>query len=228
MNKQNNLRLNNKSYLKNRLCLNHNKIIDVSMDLNEKTVVWKNDKQPRLEAVARMPAAQCNFTWLSFGSHAGTHIDAPYYLFSDKWTSEQIPFERIIGWCQVLDMTRVKDIITAKDLKEHKIRQKIILLKTKNSYDKMEKYNPRHISLDKAAAEHLISQGVTTLGYDYQSFERNGEIEIHKVFLGKSITLIDNLRLKDTEEKQYFLICLPIKITGIDGAPARVILLEED
>jgi arylformamidase len=204
------------------------RIIDISMELNEKTVVWKDDEPPRLQALARIPQAPVNFTWLSFGSHAGTHIDAPYYLFNDRWTADQIPFDRLIGRCQVLDLTGVDDMITAKELMKKDIRQKIILLKTKNSDDLMEAFNPSHVAMDESAAQYLIDKGVLTLGFDYQSFERGGKCDIHRMFLERSITLIDNLRLKHASAKEYELICLPVKVTGIDGAPARAILLEDE
>lgn len=203
------------------------KIIDISMELNERTVVWTADPQPKLIPVCRQPEADCNFTWLDFGAHAGTHIDAPYYLYKDKWTCDQIPLTRLMGPCQVLDLTDVADMITPEDLKKHPIKREIVLLKTENSYDPMKAYNANHVAITVEAAEYLIEQGVTTLGYDYQSFEREGKNAVHDVFLSQSITLVDNLRLEHTEGKEYFFLCLPVKVTGIDGAPARAILIEE-
>jgi len=210
-----------------KIDINTEKIIDISMDLNEKTVVWLQDSPPKLKPICRIPKEGCNFTWLDFGAHAGTHIDAPFYLFSEKWTADQIPFERLIGKCQVLDLTEVEDMIEVEHLKEKLLTQKIILLKTKNSFDPMKKYNPKHVAMTPEAAEYLIGKGITTVGYDYQSFERNGENILHRIFLEKSITLIDNLRLKDAKDKEYYLICLPVKVTGIDGAPSRAILIDE-
>lgn len=198
------------------------------MDLNEKTVVWTQDPQPKLKPICRIPQEGCNFTWLDFGAHAGTHVDAPFYLFSDKWTADQIPFERLIGKCQVVDLTEVEDMIEVKHLEKHKLTQKMVLLKTKNSFDSMKKYNPKHVAMTPEAAEYLIKKGITTVGYDYQSFERDGENVLHRIFLEKSITLIDNLRLKNTKGKEYYLICLPVKVTGIDGAPSRAILIDGD
>lgn len=203
------------------------KIIDISMELNEKTVVWVDDEQPKLIPVARIPNAPINFTWLDFGSHAGTHIDAPYYLFNDKWKSDEVPFEILMGKAQVIDLTEVEDYIEIEDLKKHNITEKRILLKTKNSYDKMEKYNPKHVALSVDAAKYLKDLGIQLIGYDYQSFEREGKVDIHRIFMEKNIIALDNLRLKNTEEKTYQLICLPIKITGIDAAPSRAILIEE-
>jgi len=204
------------------------RIIDISMDLNEKTVVWKHDNPPKLKPLARMPDDPVNFTWLDFGSHAGSHVDAPFYLFNDKWTADQIPFDRLIGRCQVLDLTDVDDIITAKDLDKHKISNKIVLIKTRNSLDKMKSYNPKHAAMAIETADYLIEKGVTTLGYDYQSFERDGKTDLHRIFLEKSITLIDNLRLNHAKAKEYQLICLPLKVIGIDAAPVRAILIEDD
>lgn len=203
------------------------KIIDISMELNEKTVVWTEDSQPQLKPVARIPEAPVNFTWLDFGSHAGTHVDAPYYLYNEKWTADQIPLDRLIGTTQVLDMTHVDDMITKEDLMKKEIKSEKVLIKTQCSYDPMEAYNPNHVALNVESAEYLIEQGVTTVGYDYQSFEREGKNELHTVFLSKSITLLDNLRLKDTEEKLYYMIALPLKVTGIDAAPTRAILIDD-
>ena len=203
------------------------KIIDISMELNEKTVVWLEDDQPKLIPLARIPNAPINFTWLDFGSHAGTHIDAPYYLFNEKWKSDEVPFDVLMGECQVIDLTDIEEHIEVEDLKKHNIVSERILLKTKNSYDNMEKYNPLHVDLSEEAAIYLRDLGIKLIGYDYQSFERNGDVKIHRIFMEKNIIALDNLRLKETEEKTYNLICLPIKVTGIDAAPSRAILIEK-
>jgi len=203
------------------------KIIDISMELNEKTIVWVDDNQPKLMPLARIPEAPVNFTWLDFGAHAGTHIDAPYYLFNDKWKSDEVPFDILIGESQVIDLTDVDNIIEVNDLKKHNITSDRVLLKTKNSYDVMEKYNPTHVALSIEAAKFLRDLGIKLIGFDYQSFERNGNTEVHRIFMEQNIIALDNLRLKDALERTYKLICLPIKVTGIDAAPSRAILIEE-
>lgn len=206
--------------------LNLEKYIDISMELNANTLVWTEDKAPELIPLARQPQAPVNFTWLNFGSHAGTHVDAPYYLFQEKWTSDQIPLSRLMGPCQVLDLTHIERTITVEDLTHVDIRHKKIFLKTKNSFDPLEKFHGKHIVLSVAAAEYLIGLGIETVGYDYQTFEQGGSNDVHHTFLKESVTLLDNLRLADTEAKEYFLMCLPIKVTGIDAAPARALLFE--
>lgn len=206
--------------------LTSGKLIDISMELNEKTVVWIADPQPKLTPICRQPEAPCNFTWLDFGAHAGTHIDAPYYLFNDKWTCDQIPLARLMGMCQVLDFTDVDDMITADRVRKCSINRPIVMMKTKNSFDEMKTYNANHVAMTVDAAEVMVEKGVTTLGFDYQSFEREGKNEVHHAFLSRSITLVDNLRLKEAEAKEYLFLCLPVKLTGIDGAPARAVLFD--
>ena len=205
--------------------MNVQSAIDISMDLDAHTVVWQEDPAPDLRPVLRQPDDEVNFTWLSFGAHAGTHVDAPYYLFSNSWTIDQIPLDRLIGPCQVIDLTHVTDTIKAENLAFVTITEPRVLLRTKNSFDPMEAYNPNHVDMSESAAAHLVNHGVTTVGYDYQSFERGGANVLHHFFLEKKITLIDNLRLKNAPEGYYDLICLPLKLIGIDGAPARAILL---
>ncbi len=204
--------------------MNPNNYIDISMDLNEKTLVCPEDTPPKLIKILRQPKDPVNFTWLDFGSHAGTHIDAPFYLFKDKWTADQIPLERLIGLCQVLDLTSIEKIITADDLKNLAINRDKILLKTKNSFDPLKTFHNQQVILAVDAAEYLVEQGVTTLGYDYQTFEEHGSNVIHTIFLSNDVTVIDNLRLSQTAPGDYWLCCLPIKVTGIDAAPARAIL----
>ena len=201
-------------------------MIDISMDLDENTLVWIDDPKPKLKALARIPNAPINFTWLDFGAHAGTHIDAPFYLFNDKWKSNEIPLELLNGDCQVLDLTEVDDMINLNHLKSKQIKSTRILLKTKNSYDDLKTYNPKHIALSEEAARYLVEKGVKLIGYDYQSFEREGKNVIHRIFMERDVICLDNLRLSKTEEKVYELILLPLKVIGIDAAPARAILKE--
>jgi len=202
-------------------------MIDISMDLDENTVVWVDDEKPKLVPIARKPKAPVNFTWLNFSAHAGTHIDAPYYLFEHKWKSNEVPLNILNGDCQVIDLTNITDMITKKDLEKKKILSKRVLLKTKNSFDNLKEYNPKHISLSVDGAEYLRDLKIELVGFDYQSFEREGKTEIHSIFMKNNIICLDNLRLGKTSEKIYTLLCLPIKVIGIDAAPARAILLED-
>lgn len=206
--------------------INTEKYIDISMELNANTLVWTEDRAPELIPMARQPEAPVNFTWLSFGAHAGTHVDAPFYLYKDQWTADQIPLSRLMGHCEVIDLTHVEKIITEEHLKALPISSKKIFLRTQNSFDPLVEFHGNHIELSVSAAAYLVSLGIETVGYDYQTFEQGGSNAVHAAFLRKNVTLLDNLRLKEAVAGEYFLMCLPVKVTGIDAAPARALLFQ--
>jgi arylformamidase len=44
------------------------------------------------------------------------------------------------------------------------------------------------------------------------------------VLLGAGVIVIEGLNLSEVEAGQYEMYCLPLRIAGADGAPARVVL----
>ena len=49
----------------------------------------------------------------------------------------------------------------------------------------------------------------------------------HRTLLAAGVIIVEGLNLSDVLPGLYQLICLPLKATGSDGAPARAVLLEE-
>ena len=64
------------------------------------------------------------------------------------------------------------------------------------------------------------------MGIDYLSvggYTKDG-VETHQALLEAGIWIIEGLDLSQVEPGMFELICLPLKITGSDGGPARAIL----
>ncbi|MBN2518642.1 MAG: cyclase family protein, partial [Candidatus Altiarchaeota archaeon] len=106
-------------------------------------------------------------------------------------------------------------------------RGDILLFKTKNSFETSKKFKKDYVYLDEDAADLLLERGVKTVGIDYLSIERFGskDCALHKRLLPK-IPIIEGLVLKDVDEGEYLLCCLPLKVKGAEAAPARAILLK--
>jgi arylformamidase len=71
---------------------------------------------------------------------------------------------------------------------------------------------------------------VRTLGIDYLSvdgYTRDG-VETHTGLLEPGIWIIEGLDLSAIAPGDYELACLPIKLVGGDGAPARAALRAHD
>jgi len=67
---------------------------------------------------------------------------------------------------------------------------------------------------------------VRTVGVDYLSvggYVQDG-VETHQILLGAGIWIIEGLDLSAVRAGTYELICLPLRVAGADGAPARAIL----
>jgi arylformamidase len=81
------------------------------------------------------------------------------------------------------------------------------------------------IALDEEAAEYLVELGVKVIGVDYLSVAPFTDPEpTHKTLLEAGVLIIEGLDLSGIEPGEYILYCLPLKIGGSDGAPARVLL----
>jgi arylformamidase len=77
--------------------------------------------------------------------------------------------------------------------------------------------------LDEAAARALVGQGVRLVGVDVISV---GDYEAHRVLLGAGVVVLEGLDLTAVEPGSYELYCLPLKLVGSDGAPARAVLIK--
>jgi arylformamidase len=82
------------------------------------------------------------------------------------------------------------------------------------------------VSID--GAKWLVQHGIELVGVDYLSVAPFGEGEpTHKVLLGAGVVAVEGLDLSKVEQGSYDLYCLPLKLLGSDGAPARAILVGE-
>lgn len=204
------------------------KVIDISWPLNSETVEYKNKKNLKFNIAKDIKKDRVHETHVTFDAHTGTHIDAPIHFIPDGKSVDQIKLDSLIGECKVFDLTNISEKITALDLQKFDIQENdIILFKTKNSsFSATGTFESNFIYLDKSAAEYLVSKKIKTIGIDYLGIERNQpDHETHKLLFASNITIIEGLRLFGVDSGEYFLVCLPVKLEGIEAAPVRAILL---
>jgi arylformamidase len=164
---------------------------------------------------------------LSLGVHTGTHVDAPVHFILDGTGVDSIGLDRLIGPARVIDLGDVAQI-RPSDLEGQEIREgDRVLFKTRNSrYWKEEKdFRPDYTSLTPEVARWLAERGVRTIGIDYLSVgAMDSGPETHRPLLAAGICIIEGLDLSAVGPGLYDLICLPLRLEGLDGAPARVVL----
>lgn len=207
------------------------RIIDISLQLNNDTIVYPMNVPVSVKVHQKMPEASTHLSLINFGSHSGTHIDAPAHCIQRAWTLDKIPLEHFIGPCRVLDFSRESaEAVTLEMIKNKSVKsEERILLKTRNSLRGFEKFYDDYVYLDGDAADYLASLDILIIGIDYLSIKKRGgpDNRPHLSFLSKNIPIIEGLDLSSVAEGEYELFCLPLKFTGIEGAPARAVLIQK-
>ncbi len=207
------------------------RIYDISLDIVAGGVVYAGNPPIAIElqqALARGDGA--NVSSLSFGSHTATHVDAAKHFFDDGQTVDQLSLERLMGPCIVVDIDDSVMAIDRAELGRHDLAgAKRVLFKTRNSriLQRKPEFVKDYTYVAPDAAEHLVNLGVELVGVDYLSVEqfRSGHHRTHRALLEAKVVIIEGLALAEVPAGSYHLICLPIRLKGLDGAPARAVLI---
>jgi len=207
------------------------KTYDISLLISPDLAVWPDDPSIELIRKSRIEdGSDSNTTHLQMSAHAGTHIDAPYHFLESGETVDNISLDLMIGRAYVLYVPGVK-IITREILEKSSIppRTKRILFKTDNSEiwasGDSGKFDEGYVSLAADAAKYMIQRGVKLVGIDYLSISPfTDQVPTHKTLLEAGVVILEGLNLAEVSQGRYTLYCLPLKLAGSDGAPARAIL----
>ena len=161
-------------------------------------------------------------------AHTGTHIDAPSHFRKSGVSIDKMPHTATIGKARVIEIAD-NELITLRELKSHRIKKgERILFKTQNSNTRWDNKNfkKKFVHLSIEAAKLLADKKVQTIGIDYLSIGGYaGNVgQGHESILKLGIWVIEGLNLSKIKAGKYELNCLPIKIAGSDGAPARALL----
>jgi arylformamidase len=210
------------------------KIIDISLSIKPDLPTWPGDPGIQLERISKMEeGANANVTHMSMGVHAGTHVDAPFhFLGGDSETVESLSLEALVGPATVIRLPDT-DLISAAVLERAQLPRGAtrLLFKTRNSefWQRAEKdFKEDFVALSAEASQFLVDHGAVLVGVDYLSVAPfKDSVPTHRILLEAGIVALEGLDLSGVEAGDYQLICLPIKIEGSDGAPARAILVDE-
>lgn len=190
---------------------------------------WPGDEPYRrqlTEAIARGDAA--NVSQISCSAHTGTHMDAPGHFIEGGRSIDTLPLTATVGPARVIEI-KDPEKIAKSEVERHQPRKgERLLFKTRNSAElwKLDHFSENFVYIPPDTAEFLASIGVQTVGVDYLSvggFHKGGP-ETHHKLLGAGIWIIEGLNLEKVEPGDYDMVCLPLKLEGSDGAPARATL----
>jgi len=207
------------------------KYIDISVPVSPSLPCWPGSPAIQFERSLDLEKGDiATDTTVHFSVHTGTHIDAPLHFLQGGKSVDQITLETLIGPVYVAEVPAQVEVITVDVLKDLALPAGVqrLLLKTRNSLlwsSGSDKFDPDFVALTAEAAQWLVDRGVTVIGIDYLSIQRFTDgPETHQILLGANVVVIEGLDLSHVEPGNYELFCLPLKLEGVEGAPARVIL----
>jgi len=203
--------------------------IDISVPVQNGMVHWPKDPEIQVERIMDISRGDvCNVSHLSLGAHTGTHMDAPLHFIANGKSIDALPFEATIGAARVIQIAD-KESIKPQELQQQRIKAgERILFKTRNSEQswRSNAFDEDFVYISKEGAQFLAERKVRTVGVDYLSvggYKRDG-VETHHALLGAGIWVIEGLNLATVKPGEYELICLPLKLQGAEGAPARALV----
>jgi arylformamidase len=205
------------------------KFYDVSVDIHPKMQVYPGDPRFRSKSIRSLEKGDSfELSKIMMSNHIGTHVDAPSHLISGGLTITDIPLEVMNGRVRVIHSSH-REKVDVPELKQLTLMNDVrILFKTRNSglWTDHKYFSKKYIYLTPDAARYLIDNGIKLVGFDYHSVDRltDQDYPVHKVLLQNQVILVEGLNLSAVDDGIYDMSCLPLKLKGMDAAPARVVL----
>ena len=204
------------------------RLVEASVLLKAGVPTYPGNPEFELQPVKRIAdGGSSNVSRLVLGTHTGTHVDAPRHFFDDGPGVDALPLDLLIGRSRVIDLPHRGGITEEHLAAAGLIEDLRVLLRTPNSaLWNANGFHQDYTYLTEGGARYLVDQGVKVVGVDYLSVEQfhKAGAPAHHALLGSGVVVIEGLNLSDAEAGQYEMYCLPLRIEGADGAPARVVL----
>jgi arylformamidase len=207
-------------------------IYDISLPISSALIVWPGDPPIHITHPTHYNQGDAAMvSRIDMGAHTGTHIDAPRHFIEGGDSVETLDLHRFIGPALVLHVPEA-DALSATVLETLAIPPHIerVLFRTRNSdfwRQGKTKFSEDFVAVSEDGARWLVERNIQLVGVDYLSVAPFTDIVApHRILLSAGVIPLEGLDLSAITPGLYQLICLPLKMTGLEGAPARAILMD--
>ena len=191
-------------------------IHDISRDTIN-TPVYDGDPETRAERIKSIENGDgYNLTEISMSVHSGTHIDAPLHFYDEGSSIDNIRLNTFFGKCTVIS---VSGILTGEDMERllPYCKRRVLF------------HGEGKTFISHSAAIVLAESRVVLVGTDAQSIAPSFDEErTHRELARAGIVILENLNLSAIDDGEYDLFAFPIKLGGLEAAPCRAIILEQE
>jgi len=203
-------------------------LYDISQTLDETIAVWPGDQKFRRRWSMRIDRGDsCNVSSITMSAHTGTHMDAPCHFDDAGLDIARVPLDACIGTARVVCLPAGYTSVSPaflQSLSWDGVER--ILFRTGASEVEESRFVRDIPFLPEDAAAFLAGRSLRLVGTDAPSVDEYGSktLRSHKLLLAGGIVILEGLRLAGVPPGNYELICLPLKIAGLDGSPVRAVL----
>jgi arylformamidase len=207
---------------------------DISRPLQKGIAAWPGSPGFRVFAHQSIAdGAEANASGIEMDVHVGTHVDAPAHFIQGGATLDAVGLHPFVGPVYVAAIDTADRIdAAALDAAEIPDGTERLLLRTRNSSDETYLHGPFRedfAALTAEGARWVVERGLALVGIDYLSIQRFADPpDTHRILLGAGVCILEGLDLRAVGPGQYRLICLPLRLVGVEAAPARALLLTGD
>ena len=208
---------------------------DITLPFSPRLPAWPGEPKPVIERLSSIADGEiANVSRVDGCVHYGTHMDAPGHFIDGGNGVEAMPVDVLIGPALIVHLPDADaitdDVLNAQEILEGTER---ILFKTRNSElwnDLDHEFFEDFVAVAPDGAAWLVERGIRLVGIDYLSIEtyHTEDFPTHRILLGAGMAIAEGLDLRAVEPGLYEMACLPMKVVGSDGAPARVVLWRDE
>jgi arylformamidase len=137
----------------------------------------------------------------------------------------------LMGPARLIAFADAVTSIGEAELNPHELRGVTrLLIRTRNSAwlaSGTSEFHPDYTYLAPDGAAYLVGLGIKLVGVDYLSVEQfhSGHHRTHRTLLSAGVVIVEGLALAEPPPGDYEFRCLPLRLAGLDGAPARAVLV---
>ena len=211
------------------------RVVDLTQPMTNGMPVMEGITPPVFRDLAEVAADGYAMSEYNFVNHTGTHVDAPAHQIAGGATLDDLPLDRLVTDALTIDVTTHKPGPVGLDVLGRVLpevrRNDIVLLRSGNAANwGTDAYWRGWCYPDAAAAAALVEAGVSGVGFDGPSADPvdSTDYELHHVWLSGGAIILENLAAMDQLPARCRIVVAPLKVTGANGGPARVLALLED
>jgi len=210
-------------------------IYDISLPISESLVTWPGDPPIHITQPYHLDKGdEATVSRLDMGAHTGTHVDAPVHYIPGGSGVDELDLHTLVGPALVVHALEADalsaDVLDALPIPPGTER---VLFRTRNSEAPSElirqegQFSEDFVAITGDGARWLVECSVRLVGVDYLSVgPYQSGAATHRTLMQAGVIPVEGLDLSGVPAGIYQLVCLPLRIVGADGAPARAILID--